>query len=68
MNTTREKRQILDTLSGLWSRLWSSDEDEGVTEDVALAEFGEWPWQVSLMHWADGRNTLQLQLCLIFQT
>lgn len=49
----REKRQLLDTLTGLWSRLWSTEE-EGGTEDVALAQFGEWPWQVSLMHWDDG--------------
>jgi len=55
MNATksgREERQVFETLSNLWDRIWGSEEE--VTEDVALSEFGEWPWQVSFMHWADG--------------
>eukprot|EP00092_Neocalanus_flemingeri_P070662 GFUD01086752.1.p1 GENE.GFUD01086752.1~~GFUD01086752.1.p1 ORF type:complete len:329 (+),score=88.38 GFUD01086752.1:160-1146(+) len=60
MNATdaneRHGRQILDTLSDLWSRLWSSGDydDADVSEDIALSEFGEWPWQVSFMHWREG--------------
>ena len=47
-NTTeRKKRQLLETLGDLWSRLWSSSDfdDEAVTEDIALSDFAEWPWQ-----------------------
>ena len=56
-NTTkRQERQLLETLVDLWSRLWSSSDydDESVTEDIALSDFAEWPWQVSFMHWREG--------------
>merc|ERR1712215_218172 len=55
-DSERDGRQILQTLGDLWSSLWSSNDDDEkvVSEDVALSEFGEWPWQVSLMHWGDG--------------
>ena len=54
--SARTGKQILETLSDLWSRLWSSGDydDEVVSEDIALSEFGEWPWQVSFMHWREG--------------
>ena len=56
-NTTeRKERQLLDTLGDLWSRLWSSSDydNEEVTEDIALSDFAEWPWQVSFMLWREG--------------
>ena len=53
-NTTeRKKRQLLETLGDLWSRL-SDYDDKAVTEDIALSDFAEWPWQVSFMHWREG--------------
>jgi len=54
----RSGRQILETLGDLWRDLWSSgDYDyDVVSEDIALSEFGEWPWQVSLRHWREGSS------------
>ena len=47
---SRERRQIIDNISSFFSNLFSPDdyEEEVRKVDIALSEYGEWPWQVSL--------------------
>ena len=47
---SRERRQILDKIGSFFSNLFSPDDyvEEVRKVDIALSEYGEWPWQVSL--------------------
>ena len=46
----RERRQIIDKIGSFFSNLFSPDDyvEEVKKVDIALSEYGEWPWQVSL--------------------
>ena len=47
---SRERRQILDKIGSFFSNLFSPDDyvEEVRKVDIALSDYGEWPWQVSL--------------------
>ena len=47
---SRERRQIIDNIGSFFSNLFSPDDyvEEVRKVDIALSEYGEWPWQVSL--------------------
>lgn len=48
-SNSRQRRQILDEIGSFFSSLFSPDRKKEVKKvDIALSEYGEWPWQVSL--------------------
>lgn len=49
-SNSRQRRQILDEIGSFFSSLFSTDDrrEEVKKVDIALSEYGEWPWQVSL--------------------
>ena len=49
-SNSRQRRQILDNIGSFFSSLFSTDDRKNDVKkaDIALSEYGEWPWQVSL--------------------
>ena len=49
-SNSRQRRQILDKIGSFFSSLFSTDDRTNDVKkvDIALSEYGEWPWQVSL--------------------
>ena len=49
-SNSRQRRQILDKIGSFFGSLFSIDDrkNDVKKEDIALSDYGEWPWQVSL--------------------
>ena len=47
-SNSRKRRQILDKIGSFFSSLFDDSREQVKKVDIALSEYGEWPWQVSL--------------------